>query len=106
MVPRLAVPVMAGTALAAAAFLMPLRVVLVGLVPLCLTSFGSFFGFDFPAELFVFGVLGLAVFAFVVGFFGFERFVAAFFLVGFGFVFRGIGDEGTRCGSRQRSCVR
>lgn len=75
-------------------------------MPLGLAPFGRFFGFDFAAELFVFGVFGLAAFAFVVGFFGFERFVVAFFLVGFGFVIRGIGDEGTRCGSRQRLCMR
>src|SRR4051794_2381309 len=46
-------------------------------------AFGFFFGFDFLAELFVFGIFGLAVFAFacVVGF-G----VVAFFVPCLGFV--------------------
>ncbi|HET7507290.1 MAG TPA: hypothetical protein VFJ53_02930 [Solirubrobacterales bacterium] len=74
-----------------------------------LTPFGRFFGFDFLAELFVFGVFGLAAFAFLFGFvafFGFDRFVVAFFIVGFGFVVRGIGDEGTGGGDGERLRVR
>jgi len=49
--------------------------------------FGFFFGFDFLAELFVFGVFGFAAFAFVfvVDFFDLHRFVFAL-VVGFGFV--------------------
>jgi len=111
MVPRLAVPVLACISLAVAAFSLPLRV-----VPLCLTllglglaPFGRFFGFDFLAELFVFGVFGLAAFAFVVGFLvfvGFSRFVVAFFIVRFGFVVGGKGDERAGGGDLQRLRVR
>jgi len=63
--------------------------------------FGLFFGFDFPAEFFVFGVFGFAAFALVVYFFDRDRFFVA--LVGFvtlvvfrfGFVVF-VGDE-KRC---------
>ena len=51
--------------------------------------FGFFFGFDFLAEFFVFGVFGFAAFAFVfvfvVDFFDLRRSVFAL-VVGFGFV--------------------
>jgi hypothetical protein len=71
------------------------------------TLFGGFFLFDFPAERFVFGVFGLAVFAFVVDFFDRDRFVVAFvvgriglpFVVRFFFAVFG-SDEGRR--SRDR----
>jgi hypothetical protein len=42
-----------------------------------LTPFGCFFLFDFPAELFVFGVFGFAALAFVVDFFDRNRFLLA-----------------------------
>jgi len=54
-----------------------------------LLALGRFFGFDFPAEFFVFGVLCPAAFVFVV----FGCFFVAFFLVGFGFIVGGVGDE-------------
>ena len=56
-------------------------------VPPRVTSLGfffGFFGFDFPAEFFVFGVFGFAAFAFFFAFFG--GFVVGFALVAFGFV--------------------
>ena len=95
---------MAGVALAASAFTVPSRLLLLGLTPV--GCFLGFFGFDFLAEFFVFGVFGLAAFALVVAFFGFSRFVVPFFLVGFGFVFRGGGDEGTSGGGWNRQRVR
>jgi hypothetical protein len=62
--------------------------------------FGFFFGFDFLAEFFVFGVFGFAAFAFVFGFFASVRFVfapvVAFGFVRFGFVVG--GEREVRCG--------
>jgi hypothetical protein len=73
--------------------------------------FGFFFGFDFLAELFVFGVFGFAAFAFafVVDFFDLDRFVFALILgfevICFFFVVF-LGDEGRpHCGHRQSSRV-
>jgi len=67
-------------------------------LPPRVVPFGFFFGFDFLAELFVFGVFGFAafVFAFVLDFFDLNRFVFAL-IVGFGvvrfFFFVCLGDE-------------
>lgn len=72
--------------------------------------FGFFFGFDFLAELFVFGVFSFAAFAFgfVVDFFDLDRFVFAFIgftVVRFGFVVF-LGSEGrSHCGHGQSSRV-
>ena len=92
---------MTGLALVAMAF---------GLL-LGLTPFSRFFGFDFLAELFVFGVFGLAAFAFVVifGFFGRVGFilgVVAFAVVRFGFVVAGGEDEGRRVRRAQNGGMR
>ncbi|HEV2859231.1 MAG TPA: hypothetical protein VGW80_12595 [Solirubrobacterales bacterium] len=74
MVPRPVVPVVAvGAAFAVMA--LP--------VPLGSTPFGCFFGFDFPAEFFVFGVFGFAAFAFVFVVYFFDRDRLFFALVGF-----------------------
>jgi hypothetical protein len=80
MMPRSAVPMMVGSAAATTGFPLPLRSLL--------------FGFDFSAELFVFGFFGFAAFAFAVGFFGVSRFVVAFFVVSRFFIVVGMGDEG------------
>jgi len=65
-------------------------------LPLSFASVGfffGFFGFDFLADFFVFGVFGFAAFAFVVDFFDRDRFaVAGFAVVCFGFVVFA-GDE-------------
>jgi hypothetical protein len=75
-----------------------------------LMLFGCFFGFDFLAEFFVFGVFGFAAFAFVVDFFDRGRFVFAlivgFAVVRFGFAFF-LGDgERPRRGGGQADRVR
>jgi hypothetical protein len=58
-VARPVVPMMAGSAAATTSFSAPLSLLL----------FGFFFGFDFFAEFFVFGVFGCAAFAFVIDLF-------------------------------------
>ena|GEM_PF-3033589 len=66
---------------------------------LSLTPFSRFFGFDFLAEFFVFGVFGLAAVTFVFGFFGRVGFVFGFValaVVRFGFVVTGGEGEGRR----------
>lgn len=72
--------------------------------------FGFFFGFDFLAEFFVFGVFGNAAFAFFVGFraFRFFAFVRFFFSFVFGFFFGfGLQNEiARRAGGRQAERVR
>lgn len=82
--PRPVVPVMVRAALAAGGFLLLPR----------LPLFGFFFGFDFRAEFFFFGVFGFAVFAFVVDFFDrdciffacFRFAVVGFAVARFGFI--------------------
>lgn len=97
MVPRSAVAMVGGTILGPVA--LPL---LLCLMPLGLTLFGRFFGFDFLAERFVFGVFGLAAFVFVFGFFGrvgfIFGFVITFAVVRFAFVVAAAEDEGRRAG--------
>jgi len=82
--PRSVVPTMVRSAAATTGFPVPLRSLL----------FGFFFGFDFSAELFFFGVFGFAAFAFVIAFFVISRFVVAFFAVSRFFVLVGMDDEG------------
>jgi hypothetical protein len=75
-----------------------------------LSLFGFFFGFDFAAELFFFGVFGFAVFAFVVDFFDRDRLFfadARFACVGFAVARFGFGvvagDERRRLGGRRQA---
>jgi len=68
-------------------------------------SFGfffGFFGFDFLAEFFVFGVFCFAAFAFVVDFFDRHQFVVTL-VVRFGFVV--VDDDEVRRGDGQRDGV-
>src|SRR4051812_43230845 len=95
MMPRSVVPAMARSAFAAIAFSMPL-----GPTPL---GFFFFFGFDFFAEFFFFGVSATAFFAFVVAFFDRARF--SFAVVRFGFVLAGGGEQGRRGGGGQAGGV-
>jgi hypothetical protein len=77
----------------------PACVVVALLLPLGSALFGRFFGFDFQAELFVFGVFGFTAFAFVVGCFFVSRFDVTLFLVGFylvGFDLGVVGPGGDR----------
>jgi hypothetical protein len=70
--------------------------------------FGLFFGFDFPAELFFFGVFGFAAFAFVVAFFDRFGFAFGFFgfvFFGFGFVVFLAGEERCHRGGREADGV-
>src|SRR5213082_1898935 len=88
MMPGSVVPVIVRAAFAVIAFS----------VPLGATSFGfffGFFGFDFLAEFFVFGVFCFAAFAFVVDFFDRHQFVVPL-VVRFGFVV--VDDDEVRRG--------
>jgi hypothetical protein len=73
--------------------------------------FGFFFGFDFLAEFFVFGVFGFAafVFAFVVDFFDLNRFVftliVGFARLGFFFVVPMADEERSRRGGKRGRSV-
>jgi hypothetical protein len=69
--------------------------------------FGFFFGFDFLAEFFVFGVFGFAAFAFVVGFGVVSFFVPClgFVVVRFSFVFNFDDDGRPLGGGRQADGV-
>ena len=91
-------PVVVGSAFAVGTFSLSLGSMLLGPTP-----FGRFFGFDFPAEFFVFGVFDFAAFAFLFCFGGVGAafFCIPFFLVGFSFVVDGVGNEGTGGGSGQ-----